>query len=207
MPQLTRKRIAIAGASAVALLTVGVLVGGRAWVRGQDYLEQGSLSRLPVQARVVPVDLPTPGEPEEIAVVPYRDGGRTFYGFSVRNDGPLSVTVTEVERPAAPDDSYALFRPVEVRMAREDFGTEADVPFRPFTLGSGQERYLEVIGKFEDCEHHLPGSSNGTSSQQVRFEVLGQSLSADVALPAEIEWRYGRDARCPRRVRSQVPNP
>ncbi len=187
------------GIAAAIVVLAGVLIGGRAWVRGQDYIEPGSSSRVPANARVVPADAPAPDEPDEVAVVPYRDGARSVYGLSLRNDGPLSVEVTEVAPREAPDEGAWLFRPVEVRMAdRDESGSQAPLPFRPFTLESGDERYVEVIGLLGDCEYYEPGSSNVIDSQRVRIKVLGQSLSADVPLSTAIEWRYNRGARCPR---------
>ena len=200
MPQLTRKRIAVAATITVALLAVALVVGGRAWVRGQNYLEAGSTSTPPAGARLVPGDFPT------IAVVRYRHGGRSAYGFSVRNHGPLAVKITEVAHLEAPGESDQLFRPVEVRMTRrDDFGSVADVPFRPFTLGPGHERHFEVIGRFENCDRHLPGLSHVTRAQQVRFQVLGQSLSEDVPLRTDNEWHYSRAADCPRKAKQPGP--
>lgn len=182
-----------------AVVVLGVLVGGRAWVRGQDYLTSGSTSRVPLQARVVEDDNAAPDEPQEIAVVPYRDSARVVYGLSLRNDGPLSVEVTEVAELEPPGESFFLFRPVEVRMGEESQpGTHAPIPFRPFSLEPGEERYLEVTGVLEDCEHHAPGSSTLISAQFVDFEVLGQELEAEVTLPTTIEFRYTRRTRCPR---------
>jgi hypothetical protein len=191
---MRRRTVAIALAVAVV---VGVVVGGRAWVRGQDYLEPGSTSRVPADARIVRNQDAPPDEAEETAQVPYRDGAQVVYGLSVRNDGPLSVKVTEVARPEAPAESSFMFRVVDVRMATREFaGTDARVPFRPFTLGRGEERYVEVIGRLGDCEFWEPRSSETVARQSVRFEVLGQSLSDDVPLDPHIEIRRG--ARCPR---------
>jgi hypothetical protein len=191
-----RWRVGIVG---VVLLVAGLLVGGRAWVRGQDYVVMGSTSRVPADARIVPADAPAPDEPVEVAIVPYRDGARSVYGLSLRNDGPLAVEVTEVARPESPDEAHTLFRTTEVRIGEDDAaGTEARLPFRPFTLEPGHERYVEVIGVIGDCEFYEPGSSNVLDRERVRYEVLGQSLEADVPLSTAIEWRYGRAARCPR---------
>lgn len=181
------------------VLVAAVLVGGRAWVRGQDYLEAGGLSRLPQGARVTNAQAVPPSDPDSVAVVPYRDGAQVVYGLSLRNDGPLSVKVTEVARGEAPGDSSSLFRPTGTLMSeRENLQARPRAPFRPFTLEPGHERYVEIVGMLGDCEYYEPGSAEVIDRQRVRFEVLGQSLIADVRLPARIEWRYGDGARCPR---------
>jgi hypothetical protein len=134
-----------------------------------------------------------------VALVPYRDGGHVSYGLTLFNDGPLSVKVTEVAQPEAPGDSLSMFRTTGVKMAaREQAGTDASVPFRPFTLKSGHRRYVEVDGIFANCEHYAPGSAEFIDSQPVHFEVLKQSLTETVELPTRIEWRY-HASTCPRK--------
>jgi hypothetical protein len=193
---MRRRWVIVIGA---AVVVVGLLIGGRAWVRGQEYVTHGSTSRVPVQARIVEDEDAAPDEPQEIAVVPYEDGARVVYGLALRNDGPLSVEVTEVAPLERRDESFFLFRPVEVRMGETSQpGTEAPEPFRPFSLGPGEERYVEVIGVLEDCEYYTPGSSTLISAEFVDFEVLGQSLEAEVTLPTTIEFRFARRAQCPR---------
>jgi hypothetical protein len=197
MMRAMRRRWAILIIAAVVV--VGLLIGARAWVRGQDYVTHGSTSRVPLQARVVEDEDAAPDEPQEIAIVPYRDGARVVYGVSLRNDGPLSVEVKRVATPERPDESFFLFRTVEVRMGETSQpGTAAPEPFRPFSLGPDEERYLEVEGVLEDCEYNAPGSSTLISAQFVDFEVLGQSLEAEVTLPTTIEFRFARRAQCPR---------
>jgi hypothetical protein len=191
---MRRRTVVIALA---VVVVVGVVVGGLAWVRGQDYLEPGSTSRVPADARIVRNDDAAPGEAEETALIPYRDGAQLVYGLSVRNRGPFSVKVTEVARPEAPGESNFLFRVVDVRMATREFaGTDARVPFRPFALGRGEERYVEVIGRLGDCEFWMRRSSETIPRQSVRFDVLGQSLTEAVPLDPQVEVRRG--ARCPR---------
>jgi len=178
----------------LVVVIAAVLFGARAWVRGQDYLAFGNSAKVPSPSREETVD--TPDGPRKVAVVPYRDGARAVYGFAVKNDGPLSVKVTEISKPEAPDETVFMFRPVAVRMAtKEGPETRADAPFKPFTLKKGQQRYVEVVGKLGDCEHYNRGSSEVLDSQPVQFKVLGQTLTDTIELPTRIEIRY---TSCPR---------
>jgi hypothetical protein len=155
---------------------VAAVVGGRAWVRSRDYLQSAADPHF-----------------RKEAVVPLRDGKRLSYGFSIRNDGPLSVKVTEVARPVAPGQSRFMFRPVAVRMAgRDGAATTADTAFRPFTLGKGHQRYVEVSGELGNCASYRRGSAEIIESQPVDFEVLGQQLTESVRLPTRYEIRYAR---------------
>jgi hypothetical protein len=188
------RRIALLLVVAVVIVAAA-LIGGRAWVRGQDYLRLGSSFRPPATSHPAP---PDPGDGKAVALVPYRDGAPVSYGLKVRNDGPLSVKVTEVATEK-PGESLSMFRTVGVKMAaREQPGAGASVPFRPFTLEPDHERYVEVEGVFGNCEHYAPGSAEFIDSQPVRFDVLKQSLTENVELPSRIEWRYSA-ATCPRK--------
>ena len=188
MSRMGRGKLAIAVAGGLVVLLIGAVVTERWWVRSRDYLEPGSTSQVPAGARVESAG--------NVAVVPYRQGARVAYGISIRNRGPLSVTVTEVARPSTSGES--VFRPVEVRMARrERGGTRADLQFVPFTLDPGQERYVEVVGELGACRAYDPGRVYRIASQRVRFEVFREALSADVKLPTPIEWRFGPDTPCP----------
>jgi hypothetical protein len=185
----------IAALIVLAVVVAAALIGGRAWVRGQDHLRLGGGFRAPATARPAP---PDPGEGKAVALVPYRDGEHVSYGLTLRNDGPLAVKITEVSRPEKVGESRSMLRVVGVRMAAsENAGTEAAQPFRPFTLKPDHERYVEVEGVFGNCEHYAPGSAEFIDSQPVRFDVLKQSLTENVELPSRIEWRY-RAATCPR---------
>jgi len=178
----------------LVVVVAGLLIGGRAWLRSQDYLDFGNSARVPAPSHEETVD--TPDGPRKVAVVPYRDGAQAVYGLAIHNSGPLSVKVTEVAKPEAPDASLSMFRPVAVRMAnREGPETHTTMPFKPFTLAKDHQRYLEVVGRLGDCEHYGPGSSEVLASQPVKFKVLGQTLTNDVELPTRIEIRY---TSCPR---------
>jgi hypothetical protein len=181
----------------VVVLIAAALFGARAWVRGQDYLAFGNSTRVPSPSREATVE--TADGPRKVAVVPYRDGAQAVYGLAIRNNGPLSVKVTEVVKPERPDESVFMFRPVAVRMAdREGPETRATAPFRPFTLKKDHQRYVEVVGQLGDCEHYDSGSSEVLDSQPVQFKVLGQTLTDTIELPTRIEIRYSRATVCPR---------
>ena len=179
------------------VIAVAALFGARASGRGQDYLELGNSSRVPTPSRDETID--TPDGRRDVAVVPYRDGARVAYGFSVRNDGPFSVKVTEIQKPEAPGASRFMFRPVAVRMAgREGPETRATGPFRPFTLKKDHQRYVDVVGQLGNCEGYNAGSGEFIDSQPVQFKVLGQTLTDSIKLPTRVSIEITRSTRCPR---------
>jgi hypothetical protein len=187
-------------AGGVLVVLVALLIGGRAWIRGQEYIVLGGTVREPDGASVRNHDSPTPGGPERLAVVDYEDGAPMRFGFAVRNDGPFKVRVTEVARAEPPNETVFMFRPTETRVApEEDRPADGDVvPFRPFSLEPGHERYVEVLGELGDCEYWMADSSETIAAQSVRFEVWGQSLEQWIPLDAEIEIRLRSREDCPR---------
>lgn len=186
-------------AAGIVVLVVAIVLGGRAWIRGQDYLELGGITQYPDGAAVREYDLAESGEPKSVAVVDYRDGAPMRFGFSVRNDGPFTVRVTEVAVPEPPDETVFMFRPTGTRMApAEDVPANEDaVPFRPFSLEPGHERYVEVVGVLGDCEYWEARSAEAIMSQSVRYEVWGQSLTESIPL-GEIRIRMRSREACPR---------
>jgi len=181
----------------LVIVIVAALFAARAWVRGHEFLDFGNSARVPSPSHEETVD--TPDGPRKVAVMPYRDGAEAVYGLAIRNDGPVSVKVTEVAKPEPADATVFMFRPIAVRMAsREGPETRAAAPFRPFTLKKDHQRYVEVVGRLGDCEHYAPGSAEQLDSQPVRFTVLGQTLTNDVELPTRVEFRITRATKCPR---------
>ena len=58
----------------LVVMVAGLLIGGRAWLRVQDYLDFGNSARVPARSHEETVD--TPDGPRKVAVVPYRDGAQ-----------------------------------------------------------------------------------------------------------------------------------
>ncbi len=112
----------------------------------------------------------------------------------------MSVKVTEVAKPEAPD-AHGVHVPARSPCGwptAEGPETRATAPFREFTLKKGHQRYVEVVGQLGDCEHYDAGSGEFIDSQPVKFKVLGQTLTDKIELPTRIEIRYTRATRCPR---------
>ena len=106
----------------------------------------------------------------------YRQGASFSYGISLRNDSHLPIKITGVDA----DGGYALLRTTGIYV-RRDIATGAEgntsrgfyEPFRPFTLGPGQERGLLVSNVFDECSRFAPGTGNIYGALQVSFSILG----------------------------------
>lgn len=135
------------------------------------------------------------GENIPVVRVPYVDGEADYYGFSIRNTGPLSVKILSV----GADTSRGLWKQVAVVMRlafqrRPPFREFA--PFQPFMLKTGEEMWFEVTSRFANCEFWGPGGSNGFESVEVRYQVAWQKKTVEIPLSTQIE--VMSPEKCPR---------
>lgn len=128
----------------------------------------------------------------------YEDGGQGFYGFALRNDGRLPVSVTRINLES---DRLPLLVRVEARIGLATDGDRADTqPFETFTLGPGDSKSITVFGRFDNCEGYAVGTGTRRTIQLVRYRVLWiVPAEQEVELGFPLEIRSPPDARCPGR--------
>lgn len=180
------------------VVLLGLLAGSGTYLANYQPLEMGS------SFGPGPDYLATTVEPPyvEVATVPlrYRDRETTWFALTIRNRGPWGVTVTGVMKSFGglveiagarihPDPDFALPELSET------------LPFHSFSLASGTERAIVVVGRFANCESYLsPGGGTIMEGISVRYRVLGISKTA------YIEFRQGLvvitppDSGCPSRA-------
>jgi hypothetical protein len=112
----------------------------------------------------------------------YQRGARFWFGFGLRNKGPLGVTVTAIDsRLPSTERFHGLAQQSGVWMGKRDgwLGPPRDSggeAFRPFWLGPGQERWVVIEIQFWDCP---PEEVEGGSLTQyllgahLNYRVLG----------------------------------
>lgn len=121
----------------------------------------------------------------------YREGGRAWFLFEIRNSGYLPV---EVLAPRDDPDFRALFTTDELRIGPRP---EESRPFEPFTLDRGEAETLIVFGRFAHCETFDFGGSWIIGWTTVRHRVLGVEAEEEFELPSRIEVASPRN--CPGR--------
>jgi len=114
------------------------------------------------------------GVKEHARVVTYESGEEMIILFSIRNEGPLGVTITDIPNPFG--DLLTLFEVNEIRLGA---GIETE-PFAPFTLGRNEERTIQLRGILKGCGDFAPGSSIAWNFYRVRYRILGFSRTIDV---------------------------
>ena len=122
----------------------------------------------------------------------FRPGGHFVLGFSVRNSGRWGVTVTRIPTPS---EGPVIGTGVRLGSANNIEGSPPTTDFRPFALGPGDERYVEVRYRMVECgvgptddEWATQQGDNlaGWTAQRIDYRVAGLSRHMDIELPEAI---------------------
>jgi len=118
-------------------------------------------------------------------LVEYHEGRDFLWAFSIRNGGPVGVTITGVVAPEA-----KVLRPAELLMwprnGVEAFDESAFAPFEPFDLPAGQERVLAYVSRFGRCED-AGEAPPAIGRVEVRFRMLGVPRGQETGLLRSLE--------------------
>jgi hypothetical protein len=174
-PPRRRRRYVLASVLAFMLVAVGIgfwwtatrfaplsINGGSAHVR----VEVGNVTRVDAL-------LPS-GEPFVAFHVPYRNGKWLDTGFTLINEGPFPIMVDQI---GFAGEAFPPTKEASVRMSLPPFEwgpgpPDQMVPFRPFTLGSDEGRYVFVRHQFFGCT--LGGSQESAvtwARETVKFRI------------------------------------
>jgi hypothetical protein len=110
----------------------------------------------------------------------YEDGKTFYFGFGLHNEGPLPVTITGIQTQGV-TSSMSLSKET-IWMASHDgwYGppdSPGGEPFRTFSLGSGEERWIVIAEQMANCtKYGLSPRSTSTQTlarADVSYRVLG----------------------------------
>lgn len=113
-----------------------------------------------------------------VHVVKYEHGKTVTYSFTVRNTGPVGVTVTGV--PLPDEDERRLLQPVAAWLPAGSADAPEMVPFESFALEAGGQQRIIIEGRFDNCEYYTERALEVIDSQTVDFRVAGVGRSAVV---------------------------
>ena len=118
------------------------------------------------------------GVNEQADVVAYESGTELIVEFTIRNEGLVGITVTDVDPPVSPE-SLGLYRVTEIRRGTEQCCGETEA-FAPFTLAPDEERFVQFRGTLKGCGDYVPGSSMAWSSYTVAYRILGVPRTTEI---------------------------
>lgn len=115
-------------------------------------------------------------------IVNYEHNAYLSYAFTLRNTGPVGVTVTSVDLPD--ERARRMLHPVQTSVFTSAAATPDDLadmaPLQPFALGPGEERRIVVQARFDNCEYYTERGTELTHGHDVTFRVAGVKRTAEL---------------------------
>ena len=134
-----------------------------------------------------------------VHIVKYEHGETVSYSFTVRNTGPVGITVTGVRLPD--ESERRLLQPVAAGLpADPSAGGSGMMPLEPFALGAGEEQRIILEGRFDNCEYYTERAVEVVDAQTVEFRVAGVSRTATVPFKRDLVVRSPVIKSCPERT-------
>ncbi len=170
-----------------ALIALSITTFGVIWIPNYEPLQFGSASGIrPPSALLRTID--QYGDPARVWLMKVQPGTVFTYYFTLRNDGPVGITVKE---PIIDAHSEVAFRLVGIRSGIPTEGFDMDPKnlrlFEEFALAPGEEHLIGLKYQFLDCKGLRGGI--GQSQVELRFAVLGverhQTVEFDSMLLAD----------------------
>ena len=131
-------------------------------------------------------------------VASFAEGREVGIGFTVRNDGPIGMTILAIEVIREGVSTPAVLEP---RLIAEDegFGLTEGVPFAPVDVPAGGELGIQFVGAFGDCEtvaeQYVPGS--GLSVSEAFMTVRWGIFTTEVQVPLTTALALSAPTSCP----------
>ena len=175
--------------AAVATLLAVTLIGlAVVWVVNVEPLSRGGVGFVvnDPALRVHVRDVSAMGVTGSVQTIEARPGMQFRYRFSVRNDGPLPLTITDVGTDGMPGISRRVIA------AKPDLylggsPSRGYAPFEPFTLAPEAEAGIEMLVEVPtDICIDGHGSAESWYAEPITFEVVGIVRHVEVDTGTEI---------------------
>ena len=150
--------MAVAAATAAALT---IVLGFQTWLQVAAPVTRGSFGAT--FGTTQPCDGASFGDPTVTChAAPFVEGAPVGIGASIRNDGPIPMTVVAIGSFGRGHSTTAVLDP-QLLAGESAFGFDAGLPFEPIVIEPGAERAVQLVGAFIGCEEaaatHMPGSA------------------------------------------------
>jgi hypothetical protein len=170
---------------AIGLLVLGLAVGS-IWIANYVPLGQGSYGFGTLRSDVREIDIDAFDISGVVFEVPVGRNGRFRYRFSIRNDGPLPVTIRRIGSSGPWGSDSQLGRRATRMVADASTGTAS--PFErwhAFSLAPGREALIEMEAVYHGrCMQR--GDAVSWNWEPVTFSILGVTRHDDVRVGVEV---------------------
>jgi hypothetical protein len=171
----------------IGLLALGLAVGS-IWIANYVPLEQGSYGFGTLRSDVREIDIDAFDISGVVFEVPVGRDGRFRYRFSIRNDGPVPVTIRQIGSSGPWGGDPQLGRRAMRLVADASAGTAS--PFErwhAFSLAPGREALIEMEAVYHGrCMQRGDGVS--WSWEPLTFSILGVTRHDDVPVGVEVRF-------------------
>jgi hypothetical protein len=192
-----RKRTAI-----IVLVLMGALIAGAIFLGRYQPLSSGGLALAdPTPTFAMPwAEGSAPDQGIPVYRVTYEEGQVLRYGFLLRNDGPIAVTVTSLQEPAEPGDLFML-EPAGTAVGDGAPTASVDAsriaPFQPFSLRPSEVRWVVLEWRFLHCRAYDDGTSSTFFGTDISYRVLGFTHHVSLDLPIPVQVPAPPRSNCP----------
>jgi hypothetical protein len=137
----------------------------------------------------------------EVAFVP---GSAVGLGFSVRNNGPVPLTIVAVKGLGSESAALAELDPVLPPAGGPwdvTFAFEGVRSFQPIDLAPGQDAAIQFVGQMRSCDavrgYWSPGGGMRFESARLTVRVLAMSSEIEVPLQQALQINSPAAGACP----------
>jgi hypothetical protein len=120
--------------------------------------------------------------------VDFAPGAPVGVGFSVRNDGPVPLTIVSVASIGAESSTTLAALQPALSPIGQPLAIERLRPFAPVEIAAGDEVMIFLVGQIRPCEavrgHWFPGTSMGFSAARITVRWL--LVGTEVEMPLRI---------------------
>lgn len=164
-----RTVILVSVLAVVVSLAIGFAIGAVIWIDSYQPLVMGDSMQNPLDSK------PSSGAPG--VTVLFRKGRPFLYGATIRNNGPFSVRILGVPRGIGDYFKARLY----TNTPNPAVNQRPLVPFRPFDLHPGEERWLVLKGVYACTAGSMAaGGAVGRDTIPVRFSFLWKTATTEV---------------------------
>jgi hypothetical protein len=201
-PERARARWRSKRTAVIVLALMGVLIAGGVFLGRYQPLSSGGLALAdPSPTFAIPW---AEGSASDHGIpvyrVTYREDQILRYGFFLRNEGPIAVTVTSLQAPANPGDLFML-EPAGTAVGDGAPTASVDAsriaPFQPFSLGPSEVRWVVLEWRFLHCGAYGDGTSSTFFGTDISYGVLGFTHHVSLNLPIPVEVPAPPRSSCP----------
>jgi hypothetical protein len=133
----------------LVVAALALWIGSWIWMTTSPPIRRGSVTAVIGQAEACNPSEFGSDETVDCQRVLFKAGAPVGIGFTVRNDGPVAVTVVSVEPIGFELTGPAVLHPELID--GHFFGADAGRPFEPVEVASGAQQAIQLVGTFMDC--------------------------------------------------------